>query len=123
MDWPASLFWRELSQANPAALVLLSVRDTAEVWRRSVEEMILPHARLALAPGWHEGRGLLTLLERFTGTEAWDDPAMLMAAYEQYSAEGHVFPEDFAVRYQSAIEFVMRASPSEMAKTAVGRER
>jgi len=30
---------------------------------------------------------------------------------EKYSAEGHVFPEDFAVRFQSAIEFVMGVSP------------
>ena len=42
VDWPASIFWRELSEANPAALVLLSVRDTAEVWWRSADEMILP---------------------------------------------------------------------------------
>lgn len=32
VDWPASMFWRELSEANPDALVLLSMRDTAEVW-------------------------------------------------------------------------------------------
>src|SRR5262245_26980503 len=32
VDWPASAFWRELSAANPDALVLLSVRDSAETW-------------------------------------------------------------------------------------------
>ncbi len=94
VDWPASMFWRELSQANPAALVLLSVRDSGEVWRRSVEEMILPYARLALAPGWNEGRSLVNLLERFTGTDRWDDPATLMAAYEQHNAEvRHTAPQ------------------------------
>jgi len=86
VDWPASLFWRELSQANPEALVLLSVRDSAETWRRSAEATILPVARLALAPDWKEGRGLLDLLERFTGTEHWDDPATLQAAYERHNA-------------------------------------
>ena len=30
LDWPASMFWRELSAAYPEALVLLSVRDSAE---------------------------------------------------------------------------------------------
>jgi hypothetical protein len=87
VDWPASMFWRDLSEANPDALVLLSVRDTAEEWWQSVEEMILPYARMALAADWNEGRGLLTLLERFTGTERWDDPATLRAAYERHNAE------------------------------------
>jgi pimeloyl-ACP methyl ester carboxylesterase len=31
---------------------------------------------------------------------------------EKYYGEGHVFPEDFAVRFQSAIEFVMGSSPA-----------
>ena len=35
VDWPASMFWRELSDAYPAALVLLSVRDRAESWWQS----------------------------------------------------------------------------------------
>jgi hypothetical protein len=86
VDWPASMFWRELSAANPQALVLLSVRDSAETWWQSVDSTILPVARMALAPGWNEGRGLLDLLERFTETEQWDDPATLMAAYERHNA-------------------------------------
>ncbi len=49
VDWPASLFWRELSAANPAALVLLSVRNTAQTWWRSADEVILPY-RAVLAP-------------------------------------------------------------------------
>src|SRR5258706_16209712 len=81
------MFWRELSAANPAAPVLLSVRDTAEMWWRSADATILPYARMALAPDWSGGRGLLALLERFTGTTRWDDPATLMAAYERHNAE------------------------------------
>lgn len=50
VDWPASMFWRELSEANPEALVLLSVRDSAETWWQSVDATILPVARKALAP-------------------------------------------------------------------------
>jgi hypothetical protein len=49
--------------------------------------MILPYARMTLAADWNEGRGLLTLLERFTGTERWDDPTTLRAAYERHNAE------------------------------------
>jgi hypothetical protein len=86
VDWPASMFWRELSEANPDALVLLSVRDTAETWWHSADETFLPFARMALAPDWNEGRGLLDLLERFTGAKHWDDPATMMAAYERHNA-------------------------------------
>jgi hypothetical protein len=87
VDWPASMFWRELSEANPEALVLLSVRDSAETWWQSVDATILPVARQALAPDWNQGRGLLDLLERFTETQHWDNPETMMAAYERHNAE------------------------------------
>ena len=85
VDWPASMFWRELSDAYPDMLVLLSVRDSAETWLRSLEATILPVARKALAPDWSDGRDLVTLFEQFAGTEQWDDPARLMAAYERHN--------------------------------------
>ena len=85
VDWPASMFWRELSEAYPEALVLLSVRDNAETWWHSCDETFLPFARLALDPDWKEGRGLTDLLERFTGTKHWDDPSTMMAAYERHN--------------------------------------
>lgn len=87
VDWPASMFWRELSETNPDALILLSVRDSAETWWQSIDATILPIARAALEPGWDGGRGLLDLLERFAGTNHWDDPTTLMAAYERYNAQ------------------------------------
>jgi hypothetical protein len=86
-DWPASLFWQELSQANPEALVLLSARDSPEKWWHSANETILPYARMALSPDWKEGQGLVALLERFTGTAQWDDPSTLMSAYERHNVQ------------------------------------
>lgn len=85
VDWPASMFWREISEAYPDALVLLSTRDSAETWWQSANATILPVARMALATDWNEGRALVELLERFTGCKAWDDPATLMAAYERHT--------------------------------------
>lgn len=87
VDWPTSLFWRELSAAYPQALVLLSSRDSAATWYQSVERTILPYARMAAAPDWKGGRGLAALFTRFAGMEAWDDPATLMAAYDRHNAE------------------------------------
>ena len=86
VDWPASLFWHELSITYPDALVLLSVRDTAEVWWQSAEATILPVARRSLAPDWRGGRDFLTLLEKFAETAHWDDPAVLMTAYARHNA-------------------------------------
>jgi len=67
LDWPASMFWCELSETYPDALVLLSLRDSAETWWQSADATILPVARMALSPGWNEGCGLVELLQRFTG--------------------------------------------------------
>jgi hypothetical protein len=87
VDWPTSMFWRELSAAYPEALILLSVRDSAETWWQSADQTILPYARMALAPDWSDGCGLVDLLERFTGTAHWDEPSRLMAAYERHNAQ------------------------------------
>lgn len=103
VDWPASLFWRELSAANPQAIVLLSLRDSAEQWWQSADATILPVARMALAPGWTEGRALVTMLERFTGTTDWDRPEILMAAYERHNAEvQRAIPPERLLNWQAA---------------------
>ncbi len=85
VDWPASMFWRDLSEANPDALVLLSVRDSPAQWHQSADQSILPYARMALAPEWREGRDFLTLLERFTGSRQWDNATTLKTAYERHN--------------------------------------
>ena len=87
VDWPASMFWRELSAANPDAPVLLSVRDSAEEWLESFEATILPVARQAEAGNWSDGRSLQALLVRFAGSPHWDDPARLTDAYLRHLAE------------------------------------
>jgi hypothetical protein len=87
VDWPASAFWRELSAKYPHALVLLSVRDSAEAWLQSLNATVLPAAPIALDPNWKAGRDLAELFEQFTGTKAWDNEATLLAAYERHNAE------------------------------------
>ena len=94
VDWPASMFWRELSEAFPDALVLLSVRESPEQWWQSMNKTVLEVGRMALAPDWKDGRDLVTLLERFTGTDQWDAPAVLMATYERHNAlVRHTIPQ------------------------------
>src|SRR5438552_15142927 len=38
VDWPVSAFWRQLSEAYPEAIVLLSVRDDADTWWRRADK-------------------------------------------------------------------------------------
>jgi hypothetical protein len=86
VDWPAAAFWRELSDANPDALVLLSVRDDAEAWWRSADDTIFAAFRREIPPEiepWHEM--VVDLFER-RFTPGWDDPAVAMAAYERHNA-------------------------------------
>jgi hypothetical protein len=87
VDWPASMFWREISAACPDALILLSTRDSAETWVQSVEATFMKYARMAQAPDWSQGRGLAQLMERFAGNSDWDDREVLMAAHDCWNAD------------------------------------
>ena len=51
VDAPFSNCWRDLAAAYPDAPVLLSHRDDAEVWYRSMEATVLPRTREMLAKG------------------------------------------------------------------------
>ena len=87
VSFPGALFWRELCETYPDALVVLSVHNNVDEWWHSFDETILRVARMALAPDWNDGRGIIKLLERFAGRLEWDDPKTMMAAYERHNAE------------------------------------
>lgn len=83
VDWPAAAFWRDIAAAHPRAKVLLSLRDSPRTWLQSMEATVLPVARMASQPEWTGGRGLVKLLEQFTGAVDWDSPEILIAAYQR----------------------------------------
>lgn len=87
VDWPAALFWKEISEAYPDALVLLSTRDSGETWLASMEATILPVARAIAPKEWLGGRDLAVMLERFTGATDWDDRELLLAARDRWIAD------------------------------------
>ena len=84
VDWPFSLFWRDLSVHWPGAVVLLSLRDSTDTWLDSMLATVVPVIRACTAPDWSEGRDPLRMMERFAGTPDWDDRATLGAAYERW---------------------------------------
>jgi Sulfotransferase domain len=86
VDWPTSLFWRELSNCFPSAPVILSMRSDAQTWWESCAATILPYARMQ-GPEEYGGRnGLTALFQRFTGQPDWDDPQLLTSAYDAHVA-------------------------------------
>ena len=85
VDFPGSLFWREIAAANPDAPILLSTRD-AEGWYKSASNTIFlafDHMPPELAP-WMEAvrRGLH---DRFS--DDFENEDAMIAAYERHNAE------------------------------------
>ena len=85
VDFPGSLFWREIAAANPDAPILLSTRD-AKGWYKSASNTIFlafDHMPPELAP-WMAAvrRGLH---DRFS--DEFDNEDVMIAAYERHNAE------------------------------------
>jgi hypothetical protein len=101
VDWPGAAFWQELSQAYPDALVLLSVRSSADAWFASLaptvgELMARPPA--ARTREWH---AMATELLRTRFTSIPFDRQAAIAAYERHNAEVRAaIPADRLVEWQ-----------------------
>jgi hypothetical protein len=85
VDWPASAFWRELGEANPDAVVVLTRRDDAATWWRSANQTVLEVARRDELPEYGDWLAFFQELLHDCLTEDWDDPAAAMAAYERHN--------------------------------------
>jgi hypothetical protein len=87
VDWPAAFFWRELLDASPDAIVVLSVRDSARTWWDSFDATVLARKRQPEPlPGDDGSFGVMRdeLIERTFGP-GWDDPETAMAGYERHN--------------------------------------
>jgi hypothetical protein len=84
VDTPFSTCWRDLAAAYPDAPVLLSQRDSAEVWHRSMDVTVLARTRDMLAIGDDDDPVVPLFRAIFDGvfTDV-DDPAEVMAGYER----------------------------------------
>jgi hypothetical protein len=89
VDWPGASFWPELTEAMPDALVVLSVRESAEAWWKSASETIFaimergePPAESGMVPWFHMVTTMFS--ERFTTDITNRDAAI--AAYEAHNA-------------------------------------
>ena len=94
VDWPGASFWREISAANPEALVLLSTREP-DAWYRSASNTIFQPVA-ATPPGLEQWFG--TTLHKMFEERFSDDlgnPTKMMDAFERHNAEVRAgVPED-----------------------------
>jgi len=88
VDWPASAFWRPLSEKYPDAPVLLSTRDSAEQWWHSADRTIFEvfKGTAARPPGSDAWYDMTVALFHNTFADPMDKDAC-MAAYERHNAE------------------------------------
>jgi hypothetical protein len=88
VDWPASAFWRELAEANPEAVIVLSTRESAAKWWESCDETILPVLRKPVEQPENEEwqQMALELAAREIGPD-WDDAEHAQAFYDRHNAQ------------------------------------
>ena len=88
VDWPVASFWREVSEAFPDALVLLSVRPVDEWWK-SADQTIWEVSRRPAPPGTPfvaQQRMIRSVLEtRFTPD--WSEEGPSKEAFERHNAK------------------------------------
>ncbi|MGI9622783.1 MAG: sulfotransferase family protein [Acidimicrobiales bacterium] len=84
VDWPAAVFWRELSESNPDAIIVLTYREDAETWWRSVDTTVWRLMRERRDAG-EDTDWIDQMRGRFHAP--LDDPAGAMAAYERHNDE------------------------------------
>lgn len=101
-DFPACLFWREILEASPGAVVVLSTRRDAATWWDSASQTIfgLDAAQLPAEMGeWFE-MWRTVAAARFTAD--WTDRDSAIAAYERHNAEVRATaPSDRLVDWQA----------------------
>jgi hypothetical protein len=89
VDWPACAFWDGLADAHPDAIVLLSVRDSAEQWWRSFAATILAMLSRPVPPArsdWVARREVMNEIFERTFTPHWREREGAIAAYEAHNA-------------------------------------
>jgi hypothetical protein len=107
VDFPSSIFYRELAEKYPDAKVVLTVRSS-ESWYRSASETIFAIGRVT--PGWlksvapHLGR-IFHMHDRLlwgrTFNKKTDDPAHAKSVYERHNAEVQgVIPRERLLVYE-----------------------
>ncbi len=82
VDWPASAFWRELSEAYPDAPIVLSTRSAESWWASASQTIFAVQDRVA-----DERADMIRELLAARFTSAISDRAAAIAAFEAHNAD------------------------------------
>ena len=87
VDWPVAAFWRELSEAFPDAIVLLSTRSSADAWWKSASDTIFAVSRRDTPddPMMRDQMAMILSLFGKRFSPDWLDPAAAKTAYERHN--------------------------------------
>ena len=102
LDWPSSMFWRELAARSPDALVILSRRRDADTWWTSVDRTVWEAMRRRT--GIEHWDSMVDELTRRLGVSDLTDSSMAIAAYEAHNQ---------AVRQEVAPDRLLEWQPSD----------
>ena len=90
VDWPACAFWRQLADANPDAIVLLSTRSSADAWWKSAHDTIFQISKRELPPDappqFAAQIAMAADMFALTFTPGWEDATEAKRAYEAHNA-------------------------------------
>lgn len=87
VDWPGTPFWQSLAQAFPQAPILLSTRESAQVWWQSASRTVFAAGQLPAAEGSarQERVAMLREMWNLTLTPDWDQAEAAMQAYQAHN--------------------------------------
>jgi len=102
VDWPAAAFWREIWEANPDAVVLLSSRDADGWWKSANNTIFQITSAQDVPPEMQAQHAMATnmLVKRFTPD--WQSEGPAKKAYEQHNADVRAsVPADRLIDYRT----------------------
>ena len=85
VDWPGGAFWPELTAKYPDAVVLLSVRESADAWWRSADRTIFEISRRGPDAGFPGFFEMVTDIFGRRFTPKWSEEEPAKAAYEAHN--------------------------------------
>lgn len=87
VDWPGASFWRDISEAFPDSIILLSTRSDADAWWGSASKTIFEALSTPGVEANDEFHAMWKAIADNRFTEHTDDRDSAIAAYERHNAD------------------------------------
>ncbi len=101
-DFPACLFWPEILEANPGAVVVLSTRRDGQAWWQSASQTIFAIDAEHVPPEMADWFEMWRAVAGARFTSDWTDRDAAIAAYERHNAAVRASaPSDRLVDWQA----------------------